>query len=115
MCNSVTRRRVCLEWRGPSAIFGPSALLGTLDQPLDLASILDQKPNGKPGPISNGGDATVAELEFQLRETEQLLEITLLKKKLRDTELAMSSIIAQMSTVAKDQVSEPGNWAIEAG
>lgn len=52
-----------------------------------------------------GNASSVAELEFQLRETEQLLEITLLKQKLRETEAAMSNIIAQMGTVAKDQVS----------
>lgn len=45
-----------------------------------------------------------SELEFHLRETEQLLEITLLKKKLRETELAMSNIIAKMGTVPKAQV-----------
>lgn len=45
-----------------------------------------------------------SELEFHLRETEQLLEISLLKKKLRETELAMSNIIAKMGTVPKSQV-----------
>lgn len=35
-------------------------------------------------------------LEYHLRETEQLLEISLLKKKLRDTERAMEQIIADM-------------------
>lgn len=35
-------------------------------------------------------------LEYHLRETEQLLEISLLKKKLRETERAMEQIIADM-------------------
>lgn len=48
---------------------------------------------------------TETELEFHLRETEQLLEISLLKKKLRETELAMSNIIAKMGSVPKGQVS----------
>lgn len=79
-----------------------------------MVAILDKSltTNGKPSINANGGNGSgghvagsMAELEFQLRETEQLLEITLLKKKLRETEQAMSSIIAQMGTVAKDQVS----------
>lgn len=36
-------------------------------------------------------------LEYHLRETEQLLEITLLKKKLRETERAMEQIMADMA------------------
>lgn len=48
---------------------------------------------------------TETELEFHLRETEQLLEISLLKKKLRETEMAMSNIIAKMGSVPKGQVS----------
>lgn len=35
-------------------------------------------------------------LEYHLRETEQLLEISLLKKKLRETERAMERIMADM-------------------
>lgn len=111
--------RARVEWRGPSAIFGPSALLGTLNtDPLSLdASVSDKFGPSSGGvgfangslKIGSGGTlqrgSTESELEFQLRETEQLLEITLLKKKLRETELAMSNIIAQMNTVAKDQVS----------
>lgn len=111
---------VYIEWRGPSAIFGPSVLLGTVDSPRELPTIHangchnghqshQSAQNGRPSATTStpGGNAgSVAELEFQLRETEQLLEITLLKKKLRETETAMSNIIAQMGTVAKDQVSE---------
>ncbi|KAJ6636731.1 hypothetical protein Bhyg_15325 [Pseudolycoriella hygida] len=44
-----------------------------------------------------------SELEFQMRETEQLLEISLLKKKLLETEQAMSRIIADMSSISKGQ------------
>lgn len=44
-----------------------------------------------------------SELAFKLRETEQLLEISLLKKKLLETEKAMSKIIADMGH--KTQVS----------
>lgn len=51
--------------------------------------------------------STETELEFHLRETEQLLEISLLKKKLRETETAMSNIIAKMGTVPKAQVRQP--------
>lgn len=40
--------------------------------------------------------STAAKLEHQLRETEQLLEISLLKKKLRETERAMEQIIADI-------------------
>lgn len=40
--------------------------------------------------------STTAKLEYQLRETEQLLEISLLKKKLRETERAMEQIIADI-------------------
>lgn len=40
--------------------------------------------------------STAAKLEYQLRETEQLLEISLLKKKLRETERAMEQIIADI-------------------
>lgn len=40
--------------------------------------------------------STAAKLEYQLRETEQLLEISLLKKKLRETERAMEKIIADI-------------------
>lgn len=40
-----------------------------------------------------------------MRETEQLLEITLLKKKLLETEQAMSRIIADMGAISKGQVS----------
>lgn len=40
--------------------------------------------------------STAAKLEYQLRETEQLLEISLLKKKLRETERAMEEIIADI-------------------
>lgn len=39
---------------------------------------------------------TPSSLEYHLRETEQLLEISLLKKKLRDTERAMEQIISDM-------------------
>lgn len=46
-----------------------------------------------------------SELEFQMRETEQLLEISLLKKKLLETEQAMSRIIADMGSISKGQVS----------
>lgn len=41
------------------------------------------------------GDTT--SLEYHLRETEQLIEISLLKKKLRATERAMESIIADIN------------------
>lgn len=40
--------------------------------------------------------STTAKLEYQLRETEQLLEISLLKKKLRETERAMEQIISDI-------------------
>lgn len=40
-----------------------------------------------------------------MRETEQLLEISLLKKKLLETEQAMSRIIADMGSISKGQVS----------
>lgn len=40
--------------------------------------------------------STTAKLEYHLRETEQLLEISLLKKKLRETERAMEQIIADI-------------------
>lgn len=40
--------------------------------------------------------STAAKLEHQLRETEQLLEISILKKKLRETERAMEQIIADI-------------------
>lgn len=40
--------------------------------------------------------SATAKLEYQLRETEQLLEISLLKKKLRETERAMEQIIADI-------------------
>lgn len=40
-----------------------------------------------------------------MRETEQLLEISLLKKKLMETEQAMSRIIADMGSISKGQVS----------
>lgn len=40
--------------------------------------------------------STTAKLEYQLRETEQLLEISLLKRKLRETERAMEQIIADI-------------------
>lgn len=46
-----------------------------------------------------------SELEFHMRETEQLLEISLLKKKLMETEQAMSRIIADMGSISKGQVS----------
>lgn len=46
-----------------------------------------------------------SDLAFKLRETEQLLEISLLKKKLLETEKAMSKIIADMAHVPKTQVS----------
>lgn len=39
---------------------------------------------------------TTSSLEYHLRETEQLLEISLLKKKLRETERAMEKIMADM-------------------
>lgn len=42
--------------------------------------------------------ADTPSLEYHLRETEQLLEITLLKKKLRETERAMEQIMADMAT-----------------
>lgn len=41
-------------------------------------------------------------LEYHLRETEQLLEITLLKKKLRETERAMEQIMADMALHKND-------------
>lgn len=37
-------------------------------------------------------------LEYHLRETEQLLEISILKKKLRETERAMEQIMTEMTT-----------------
>lgn len=51
--------------------------------------------------------STTAKLEYQLRETEQLLEISLLKKKLRETERAMEQIIADIhGKAAKCNVDE---------
>lgn len=118
-CNRICNAYIYIEWRGPSAIFGPSSLLGTLDQPRELPitsqsnghhqGTTAKTTNGNLGNGSVANASSVAELEFQLRETEQLLEITLLKKKLRETETAMSNIIAQMGTVAKDQVSNLEN------
>jgi len=43
-------------------------------------------------------------LEYHLRETEQLLEISLLKKKLRETERAMEQIIADMGVGNRNNV-----------
>lgn len=44
----------------------------------------------------NDPAAPSSALEYHLRETEQLLEISLLKKKLRETERAMEQIITDM-------------------
>lgn len=44
----------------------------------------------------NDPSSASSALEYHLRETEQLLEISLLKKKLRETERAMEQIIADM-------------------
>lgn len=47
-------------------------------------------------PYYDDASSTTAKLEYELRETEQLLEISLLKKKLRETERAMEQIIADI-------------------
>lgn len=50
--------------------------------------------------------STAAKLEYQLRETEQLLEISLLKKKLRETERAMEEIIADIHGKATNNTND---------
>lgn len=51
-----------------------------------------------------------------MRETEQLLEITLLKKKLRETERAMEQIIADMGVGQANNTNETnGNVVAEGG
>lgn len=48
--------------------------------------------NSPPNPLGESSS-----LEYHLRETEQLLEISLLKKKLRETERAMEKIMGEMA------------------
>lgn len=51
----------------------------------------------------NNLELTKIELEYQLKEKQQLLEIELLRRKLEETERAMANIISKMETIPQKQ------------
>ncbi|XP_055310486.1 uncharacterized protein LOC129573666 isoform X2 [Sitodiplosis mosellana] len=85
-----------------------SHLNGSNHQTAATTTSLTATPNyGRPSFYDDA--TTTAKLEFQLRETEQLLEISLLKKKLRETERAMEQIIADIHGKAAKCNSDENN------
>lgn len=51
----------------------------------------------------NNLELTKIELEYKLKEKQQLLEIELLRRKLEETERAMANIISKMETIPQKQ------------
>ncbi|XP_031620552.1 chromatin-remodeling ATPase INO80 isoform X2 [Contarinia nasturtii] len=80
-----------LDWKQHDTSSHENGVLNNL-----LSHLSGNNQQSEPSRTYYDEASTTAKLEYQLRETEQLLEISLLKRKLRETERAMEQIIADI-------------------